>query len=177
MRNPLASHAAQFEHDGRLLSKCHVSGQVLSQHTAHICAAPTPCQLLEHDGRLLSKCHVSGSYSQSTPRTYVLQQLRVSSFNCQLAPLHVRSEASDELVDPTYWIDVSQTDELVELEQVCRVSRVPAAQHDEELLQARARPQPRQCQGLVAAANAGSLDLDSSVAVWRLRKLLRLLRY
>ncbi len=39
---------------------------------------------------------------------------------------------------------VSQPGEVVELDQVCPVSRVPAVHHQEEVLEACARPQPRQ---------------------------------
>ena len=59
---------------------------------------------------------------------------------------------------------VSQPEEVVKLDQVCPVSRVPAAHHQEEVLEGRARPQPRQLEGLVAAVAARSLDLDAANA-------------
>jgi hypothetical protein len=47
---------------------------------------------------------------------------------------------------------VPQPEEVVELDQVRPVSRVPAAHHQEEVFEGRARPQPRQLEGLVTVA-------------------------
>ena len=120
----------------------YVSGQLLSQHTTHVGVPPTPCEVFELDP------------------LDVRPQPAFSSAVYGHVGLHLVGGTSTKAIRyrPVEGgaRHVSQPEEVVELEDVCPVSGVPAAHHQEEVLEARARPQPRQLEGLLVAAVAAA---------------------